>query len=152
MRKSELRELIKEVLEEELGKVDSQLTEATTKKTITKNEIRSINVPANKFAVMADPDDDASFCSYDPHYDEVWFENFFDELSEDNIFSTFSGAADLALLCAKKEHDLDFYIVSFDEDDYQSEAHITRKINGYNFFSRYDSASNTWSDRLKIRG
>jgi hypothetical protein len=140
-------------LKKELEKTDDkQIIEAAARTTITAADIRNISIQAKEFAVMTDPDNEASFCSYDFDYDELFTGNFSDELEADNIFNNFGDAANFALLCAKKDRDLDFFIVSFDNDFYYPEAHITCKINGYNWFSRYDSATDTWSKQVKIRG
>jgi hypothetical protein len=148
--KSELRELIRECLREELYK--GRFTEAADRKSITRNEIKNISVPASEFAVMTDLDNDASFCSYDEHYDEVWTENFLDELNSDNVFSAFGEAALHAIWCAKRDYDHEFFVVSINGDVYNPEASISPKINGYNWFSKYDNTTDTWSQSIKIRG
>jgi hypothetical protein len=142
--KSELKQMIREALREELresGKV---------RRTIGKAEIKNLHSDGSEFAITRDLWDDAGFCSYNPEYNSVYTENFFDELNIDSLFNTLYGAIDMALLFAKYKPDLDFYIVRTDDGSFTPEALITCKKNGYHWFSTYDASSNTWSDELKI--
>ena len=123
--KSELKEMIREALREELAK--KRLNESRNTPTVTVTEIKNISMPIATYALMQDPYYEESFYCHNGY---EWGTNYFiDEVEDTCIYDNFSDAVIDALDCAD-EHDTVF-IVQINPDDETAEPKAVAQIGTY---------------------
>jgi hypothetical protein len=123
--KSELKEMIREALREELS--EKPLKEARNTPTVTIDELKNISMPASTYALMQDPYYDESFYCHNGY---EWGTNYFiDEVENTCIYDNFSDAVVDAIECAD-EHDTVF-IVQINPDDDTAEPKAIAEIGTY---------------------